>query len=309
MSAGQVWYDENRNNSNQPGRPIAITFYNSTNLFVDGLTWHQTQFWHSFISHSNNVTITNVFMNATSDDGNITVNTDGTDIWNSQNINLQNWTVQNGDDCVAVKGNTTNLYANNITCYGSGAFPIGSVGQDPATPDYVQNILFENAILINSSNAAWIKTWQGQNALITGNGDTGGGGGGFVKNVTWRNIHCSNVDQPIYVTQCIYGGDPSVCDTSKVQISDITWQNITGTSRYDVAGSIHCSSAAPCPDLHFIDVNITSVNATLGLPNFNVTTKGELFLCANIVNQNTTSGIPCNGFAPNDFPQQLTMNY
>ena len=57
-----------------------------------------------------------------------------------------------------------------------------------------------NAILINSSNAAWIKTWQGQNALITGNGDTGGGGGGFVKNVTWRNIHCSNVDQPIYVT-------------------------------------------------------------------------------------------------------------
>ena len=84
------------NNSNQPGRPIAITFYNSTNLLVDGLSWSQAQFWHSFISHSRNVTVTNIFMNSTSDDGNMTVNTDGTDTWNSRDITLQNWTVQNG---------------------------------------------------------------------------------------------------------------------------------------------------------------------------------------------------------------------
>ena len=175
-------------------------------------------------------------MNSTSDDGNDTVNTDGTDTWNSQNINLQNWTVQNGnsspsklknkieigliedigDDCIAVKGNSTNVYVNNITCYGSGAMPIGSVGQFPATPDYVSNILFENVVLFNSSNAAWIKTWQGENIAATGNGDSGGGGGGYVTNVTWRNFQFSNVNQPIYVTQCIYGGDPSVCDTSKV---------------------------------------------------------------------------------------------
>ena len=96
LRIGQVWYDENMNNSNQPGRPIAITFYNSTNLLVDGLSWSQAQFWHSFISHSSNVTVTNVFMNSTSDDGNMTVNTDGTDTWNSRDINLQNWTVQNG---------------------------------------------------------------------------------------------------------------------------------------------------------------------------------------------------------------------
>ena len=102
LRIGQVWYDENMNNSNQPGRPIAITFYNSTNLLVDGLSWSQSQFWHSFISHSRNVTVTNIFMNTTSDNGNNTVNTDGTDTWNSRDITLQNWTVQNGscrDSC------------------------------------------------------------------------------------------------------------------------------------------------------------------------------------------------------------------
>ena len=208
--------------------------------------------------------------------------------------------------------------------------PIGSVGQFSATPDYVSDILFENVVLYNSSNAAWIKTWQGELALANFNGDFGGGGQGYVKNVTWRNFVCNNVNQPIFVTQCIYGGDPSVCDTSKVcfpargfslhtpqegtdffpqvQISNITWQNITGTSRYDVAGSIHCSLEAPCDGLKFIDVNITSLNSSMGLPS-----PPELFLCANIIGQNATgvnaTGIPCNAYAPNDFPQQLSMNY
>lgn len=123
-----------------------------------------------------------------------------------------------GDDCIAVKGNTTNLYVNNVTCYGSGGMPIGSVGQYPQKPDYVENILFENIVLHDSSSAAWIKTWPGRNAPTTSNGDSGGGGSGYVKNVTFRNFDCINVSQPIYVTQCIYASDPSICDTSLVRL-------------------------------------------------------------------------------------------
>ncbi|KAF2233654.1 glycoside hydrolase family 28 protein [Viridothelium virens] len=307
---GQTWYDENMGQGNQPGRPIAITIYNSSNVLVDSMTWTQSQFWNSFVSHSSNVTMSNIFMNSTSDDGNDTVNTDGCDTWNSRDVSFYNWTVTGGDDCISVKGNSTNVYGRNITCYGTGAFPIGSVGQFPETPDYVENVLFEDALLVDASNTAWIKTWQGSGESNAGGSDAGGGGSGYVRNVTWRNMVNVNVNQPIYVTQCIYnsGEADSVCDTSTVQISDITWQNITGTSRYDVAGSIHCSASRPCPGLKFIDVNITSVNASMGLP-----TPPELYLCANIVGQNATgansTGIPCNGFAPNNFPQQLTMNY
>lgn len=35
---GQAWYTENRNDANQPGRPISITFFNSTNILADHLT-------------------------------------------------------------------------------------------------------------------------------------------------------------------------------------------------------------------------------------------------------------------------------
>ena len=94
--------------------------------------------------------------------------------------------------------------------------PIGSVGQYPQTPDYVENILFDNVVLHGSSTAAWIKTWQGVNAITSSNGDGGGGGTGYVRNVTWRNFQCNNVSQPIYVTQCTYTEDESTCDTSTV---------------------------------------------------------------------------------------------
>jgi len=121
-----------------------------------------------------------------------------------------------GDDCIAIKGNSTNIHAKNITCYRTHGMPIGSVGQFPETPDYVENILYEDVHLINSTNAAWIKTWQGKNQAVTNNGGSGGGGTGYIKNVTFRNFRIENVGQPISITQCVYGSDPSICDTSVV---------------------------------------------------------------------------------------------
>ncbi|KAK3350934.1 pectin lyase fold/virulence factor, partial [Neurospora tetraspora] len=73
-------------------------------------------------------------------------------------------------------------------CYRSGGMCIGSIGSNANQPDYVENVVFENVELHDSSNAAWIKTYPGR--------------GGYVRNVTFRNIHFENVNQPIYVTSC-----------------------------------------------------------------------------------------------------------
>ena len=306
---GQTWYTQNKDNSNEPGRPISITFFNSTNLVVDQLTIIQPQFWATFVTYSKNVTMTNVFVNATSDDQYATVNTDGSDTWNSQDILMQNWTVTNGDDCIAAKGNTTNLLVRNVTCYKGNGMTIGSVGQYPLNPDYVENVVFEDVRLINSTDGAYIKTWQGTTQDNTGNGDAGGGGSGYVRNVTFRNFEITNVGLPIQITQCIYSESSSdTCDTSKMQISNITWQNFTGTSRYNIAASLFCTSLHPCPDIYFENVNITSVNASLGLPLSGTTMQDEVYQCANVVNENTTSGIPCNRLAPDNFGQTVTGN-
>lgn len=57
---GQIWIDQNRSGSNQNGRPISLTVWHGTNVFIDGITWRQAQFWHTFVAHSQNVTMTNL---------------------------------------------------------------------------------------------------------------------------------------------------------------------------------------------------------------------------------------------------------
>jgi hypothetical protein len=63
---------------------------------------HQILGWlidsrHTFVAYSENITMTNLDMNATSNSQWSTVNTDGVDTWNSKNIVISNWTVTCGD--------------------------------------------------------------------------------------------------------------------------------------------------------------------------------------------------------------------
>lgn len=66
---GQVWMDENRGGSNRKGRPINLTIWRATNVLVDGITWRQSQFWHTFVAYSKNVTMTNLDMSTISSRG------------------------------------------------------------------------------------------------------------------------------------------------------------------------------------------------------------------------------------------------
>jgi galacturan 1,4-alpha-galacturonidase len=137
------------------------------------------------------------------------------------------------------------------------------------------------------SYGAFIKTWSGVTSGTPPNG--GGGGGGHVQNVLFKDmtLECS---APIAVTQCTYyalKGDPHSCDTSKLKISNVTWQNIYGISNNELA-NIHCSGAAPC-SLQWQNVTIVSSWR-----------KGQV-KCANILNQNIVgfkgANIPCNAWA------------
>jgi galacturan 1,4-alpha-galacturonidase len=49
------------------------------------------------VAYSKNVTMTNLNMNSTSNSQWKTVNTDGVDTWNSQDIVISNWVVSCGD--------------------------------------------------------------------------------------------------------------------------------------------------------------------------------------------------------------------
>lgn len=305
---GQAWYTENQNRANQPGRPIAITIHQSKNLTFDGLSFIQPQFWATFVSNSEDVTLNNIIISAHSDDNNGCVNTDGGNTWNSRRVTFENWNVRNGDDCIAVKGNSTDIYIRNVTCSDGNGMTIGSVGEYPNFPDYVENVIFEDVKIRNTMQAAYIKTWQGLPSKHSGNGAGGGGGSGYVRNVTFKNFDIENSALPIQISQCIYNERGTNCDSSKMQLSDITWENFKGTSRYNIAASLHCAKGHPCPDIYFHNVDIKSINETRGYPLTHTDLPFEVFQCANIINQNTTSGIPCNLYAPNNFGQIVHNN-
>ncbi|KAK4192998.1 putative galacturan 1,4-alpha-galacturonidase A [Podospora australis] len=276
---GQTWIDLAKGQANLDGRPISLTVWRGTNIFIDGITWRMAQFWHTFVAYSQNVTMTNLDMSTWTNSQYKSVNTDGTNTWNSKDVRIANWTVKCGDDCISVKGNSTNIHVSNVTCYESGAMVVGSIGSNSRQPDYVENVVFENVNLNHSSNAAWIKTYPGT---------------GYVRNITFRNIRFSDVNQPIYVTSCIYSYQN--CDSSRIPITNVRWENITGTSRYNVAVGIHCSGGAPCDGFHFENIDIkpkAGGNAKV--------------LCSNIKNQ-ASSGLQCTGPCPGSHPQQLSGN-
>lgn len=94
---GQAWIDLARGASNLDGRPVSLTIWHGTNMLVDGISWRMAQFWHTFVAHSQNVTMTNLVMKTVSANSYSSQNTDGTDTWNSKDIVISNWTVTCGD--------------------------------------------------------------------------------------------------------------------------------------------------------------------------------------------------------------------
>ncbi|KAF2035072.1 pectin lyase-like protein [Setomelanomma holmii] len=256
-------------NSNQNGRPISLTLWKAEESDVCREHLHNSDvsFRHTFAAYSENITMTNLDVNATSNSQWSTVNTDGFDSWNSKDIAVKNWVLTCGDDCISIKGNSSNIHVHNVTCHESGAMCIGSLGNLASTPDY-------------------------QYIAPTPPGSRRYPGQGHVCNVTFRNINFVDVNQPIYVSPCIYSY--SNCDGSRLKISHVTWENITGTSRYNVAAGIYCSKQTPCTGFKFKNINIKPKNGG-----------ASKVLCSNM---NSDSRLACTGTCPAGWEQQLSGN-
>ena len=60
-----------------------------------------------------------------------------------QNVHLTNFTYQGGDDCIAVKPRSYNVYVKNAVCNGGNGMAIGSLGQ------YLEDSSVENVVMDN----------------------------------------------------------------------------------------------------------------------------------------------------------------
>ncbi|KAH9940304.1 pectin lyase-like protein [Amylocystis lapponica] len=287
---GQVWYDTfniTKNAGTAGGssrtfaRPVPLTVGNATNVVVENITEIFSPFW--FVFQSTNVTYRNIHINSYSYSSSPAVNTDGWDIYRSSYVTIEDSVVNNDDDCVSFKPNSTDIAVSNMWCNGSHGVSVGSLGQYAGETDIVANVYVRNITMLNAEYGARIKVFGGNPSPNS----TVGGGTGYVKNITFQDYVVKNVETPMYINQC-YSTDADICAQypSPLNISDVHYINITGTSsgrEGSVVVDLECS--AECQD-------ITAVGTALSPPNGTAT-----YVCANIA---SVSQLDFNCTAPSN---------
>ncbi|KAL8171484.1 hypothetical protein V2J09_023288 [Rumex salicifolius] len=177
-----------------------------------------------------------------------------------KNLAVNELTVKNAqqmhmtiEDCVNVKlsrveisspgdsPNTDGIHVtssqNEMIAYRS----IGSLGKNKEKVR-VSGIHVNRATLTGTTNGVRIKTWQG--------------GLGYAKDITFQNIVMHNVSNPIII-------DQNYCDQNKpcpksasaVQLRQVTYRNIQGTSKNEEAIKLDCSEKS-CRGITLMNVDL-----------------------------------------------------
>ncbi|CAK4032292.1 glycoside hydrolase family 28 [Lecanosticta acicola] len=289
---GQAWYNFNQGVSNRHGRPHAILITGTKNSVIEGLRFIKSQMWTMTVARSEKVLLQDIYVNNTSDnqDGyGSNINTDGVDTVYANNITFLRWIVDNGDDSISMKQNSTNIYIANCTFYNGQALAMGSIGQYPGQIEVIENVTAVDIKCVNTGYAARVKTWTGEEKGYPPNG--GGAGLGWAKNITFKNFELENVNLAWALAQCTnYEGKQGACDTSKFQISDMHWGNANGTLKGDRVATLQCSAAAPC-------YNIELSNNTLWALDQNIPSSS--YLCEQVEN---AIGFHCTGACDGQCP-------
>ncbi|XP_073288285.1 probable polygalacturonase At1g80170 [Primulina huaijiensis] len=246
--SGSKWWAEScKKNKSNPckGAPTALTIDSSSAVRVKGLTIQNSQQMNFVISHSKSIRVTGVEVSSPED----SPNTDGIHITGSTNVVVQNCKIRTGDDCISIVNASSGIKMKNIYCGPGHGISIGSLGKDNST-GIVERVVLDNAFIRGTTNGLRIKTWQG--------------GSGYVRSIRYQNVRMDNVSNPIIIDQ-FYCDSPTTCQnqTSAVEISQIMYRNITGTSKTKKAMKFACSDTVPCTHIILNNINLQSMDGNV----------------------------------------------
>lgn len=177
-------------------------------------------------------------------------NSDGFDIGASDYVTLSGITVYNQDDCVAVTSGT-HITVSDMYCSGGHGLSIGSIGGK--SNNTVDSVVFADSVVVNSQNGVRIKTNSGTTGSVT--------------NITYRNITMSNIsDYGLDVQQDYLNGGPTGEPTNGVNITGITFEDVSGTVTSDAYNYYILCGEGSCADFTFTNVDISGGNASCNYP-------------------------------------------
>ncbi|XVE71444.1 hypothetical protein DITRI_Ditri10aG0150600 [Diplodiscus trichospermus] len=245
---GRGWGWWNQSCRDHPGlegctslAPTAITFQSCKTSSLSQVRLINSSQTHVLISGSDDFIIKDLVITAPE----TSPNTDGIHISSSSNIFIRNSIIGTGDDCVSIGDHTSNIDISYVKCGPGHGISIGSLGR-AGNFVQVQNIRVSRVAFNRTTNGARIKTWQV--------------GKGYVRGVTFENLFFNSVKNPIIIDQN-YCNVRGACKELKsgVQIRDVAYRNLWGTSSTDVAITLNCSQSISCTGLLLQSIWLMSV--------------------------------------------------
>jgi galacturan 1,4-alpha-galacturonidase len=253
---------------------MPFVFWNVSDVSVSNFYIRDPQLWAINIMNGTNMAFANITVNATAPSAprngtNWIQNTDGFDTMDANNILLENFVYQGGDDCVAIKPRSYNIKVRNVTCYGGNGIAIGSLGQY-LEDSSVENVVIDGARLIRNEwlhGSALIKTWVG--VLVNQSSRSyesayvpRGAGWGTVRNILFSNFHIEGAEAGPEINQDSgNNGTKAFQGSSLMEISNVVYANWTGYLHLDNGANetagISCSKVHPCYNINFRNVSLT----------------------------------------------------
>ncbi|KAJ4977700.1 hypothetical protein NE237_008480 [Protea cynaroides] len=231
---GNIWWQ----NSCKINKKLALTFLECKNLLVRNLNIKNSQQMHVAFQNCVNVQAFNLMITAP---GN-SPNTDGIHVTGTKNILIMTCVIKTGDDCISIVSGSSKVQASDITCGPGHGISIGSLGAGNQEA-HVSDVMVDRARLSGTTNGVRIKTWQG--------------GSGSANNIIFQNIIMYNVKNPIIIDQNYCDQDePCKEQKSAVQVKQVMYKNIKGTSASEVAMKFDCSKNIPCLGILLQDINL-----------------------------------------------------
>ena len=173
-------------------------------------------------------------------------NTDGFNV-GGDDVYIADSTVHNGDDCVPVGKNTSNMLVERVTCtgcgqsHGGGASPI--IWDSPYPGTYIRNVTFRNMTFSRTAYVANIKSLPSYEGTVEG--------------VVFEDFVLDRVGKAINVNP--YGQKERKKYTAArglqgIHVGNVSFRNIRGSAA--VAGTFSCDKGQ-CVGIELKDVQLT----------------------------------------------------
>ncbi|XXG58587.1 hypothetical protein AAC387_Pa04g0866 [Persea americana] len=221
--------------------PTNVKFISMTNTVIDDITSLNSKNFNFGVVECKNFKAINFKVTNPGD----SPNTDGMHVERCSDVTIEGAQIGTGDDCISLGQGLTNVQISKVTCGPGHGISVGSLGKYPDEKD-VTGLIVSDSTISDTLNGIRIKSWGNSPSAST------------VSNVTFENITFKNVNNPIIIDQEYCPGGACANEVpSKVQISDVTFKNIQGTSASEVGVTLLCSKGLPCKNVKLQDINIT----------------------------------------------------